>query len=167
MIETIEFKGQVYPKFQSEGFASKFAFPFAEQVCKGRGYDIGCSKLEWSLPGSIPIDMSLPGGYHAMNLPYRCMNYIFSSHCLEHIPNWVEVLDYWYTKLNDGGTLFLYLPDFSQKYWQPWSNRKHVNIFTPEIIRTYLIDKGYENVFVSGVDLNNSFMAIASKPVKA
>ena len=164
MIETIEFKGHTYPKFQSEGFASKFAFPFAEQVCKGVGYDIGCSKLEWSLPGSIPIDLSLPDPWNANVLPYDKVDYIFSSHCLEHISDWVTTMNLWFDKLKEGGALFLYLPDFSQEYWKPWNNRKHVNIFTPEIIRTYLIDKGYENVFVSGVDLNNSFMAIASKP---
>lgn len=163
MIDTIEFKGQVYPKFQSEGFAARFAFPFAEQVCKGRGYDIGCSKLEWSFPGSIPIDMSLPGGYHAMHLPYTCMNYIFSSHCLEHISNWVEVLDYWYENLIDGGTLFLYLPHPSQEYWLPHNNRKHVNIFHPQDLKKYFIDKGFKKVFVSDVDLNNSFMIMGEK----
>ena len=58
MIETIEFKGELYPKFQSEGNAAQFALPFAKQVCKGRGYDIGCNRLEWSFPGSIPIDIA-------------------------------------------------------------------------------------------------------------
>lgn len=163
MIETIEFKGKIYPKFQSEGFASKFAFPFAEQVCKGNGYDIGCNRIEWALPGSIPIDKCIGNMWTAEALPNMLADYIFSSHCLEHIPNWVGVLDYWYENLTKGGVLFLYLPDFSQEYWKPWNNRKHVNIFTPEIIRSYLEDKGYKNVFVSGVDLNSSFMAMGEK----
>ena len=58
MIETIEYNGIKYPKFQSIGNASQFAIPFASHVCKGVGYDIGCMKKEWSLPGSIPIDLS-------------------------------------------------------------------------------------------------------------
>lgn len=165
MIKTIDFKGEKYPEFQSMGFSSKFAFPFALEVCKGRGYDIGCSKLEWSLPGSIPIDLSMPDEYDAFNLPYVDIDYIFSSHCLEHIPNWVDALDCWFNALREEGVLFLYLPDYSQVYWRPWHNRKHVNIFTPEIIKAYLVDKGYKNVFVSGVDLNNSFMAMGSKPI--
>lgn len=162
MIETINFKGIDYPKFQSEGFASKFAFPFAQQVCKGIGYDIGCGKLEWALPKSIPVDINL-GEYNATNLPDKKVDYIFSSHCLEHLDKWVVVLDYWKSKLKDGGVLFLYLPCYSQTYWRPWNNRKHVNIFTPEIIKDYLLDNGYKNVFVSERDLNDSFMTMGEK----
>lgn len=164
MVETILFKGQEYPKFQAEGFASKFAFPYAQQVCKGRGYDIGCGKIAWALPGSIPIDPQISEDYNAMRLPYESdMDYIFSSHCLEHLISWCDVMDYWYDVLKVGGVLFLYLPDYSQSYWRPWENRKHLNIFTPEIIRDYMVSKGYKNIFVSGVDLNNSFMVMGEK----
>lgn len=162
MLQTIEYKGEVYPKFQSEGFASKFAFPFAQEVCKGRGYDIGCCKIDWAFPGAIPIDTSFNDQFDAFSLPYKEVNYIFSSHCLEHIFDWVGALNYWHETLKKGGVLFLYLPDFSQKYWRPWNNRKHVHCFTPEIIKAYLEEK-FEKCFVSGVDLNNSFMAIAEK----
>lgn len=163
MIETIDFGGTVYPKFQSEGFAAKFAFPYALQVCKGIGYDIGCNREEWKLPGAIGIDPMLSGNKTATNLPPGEVDYIFSSHCLEHIDNWVSVLDYWYLHLKAGGVLFLYLPHYSQAYWRPWSNRKHVNIFTAEFIRDYLINKGYNKIFASEMDLNNSFMIMAEK----
>ena len=36
MIETIEFRGEEYPSFQTEGNASQFAIPFAKHVCHGR-----------------------------------------------------------------------------------------------------------------------------------
>lgn len=163
MIEIITFKNRTYPKFQSEGFAAKFAFPFAKEVCKGEGYDIGCNREEWKFPGSIAIDPIIDSKHHATKLPEGEMDYIFSSHCLEHIPNWIETLDYWYNVLRDGGILFLYLPDRSQEYWLPWNNRKHIHSFYPKLIEMYLMDKGYKNVMVSGVDLNNSFMAMAEK----
>jgi predicted SAM-dependent methyltransferase len=163
-MELIEFNGKMYPKFQSVGFAAKFAFPYALEVCKGNGYDIGCNREEWSLPGSIPIDPVIDPTYNAMKLPNKLnVDYIFSSHCLEHLDRWVDVLDYWYDNIKFGGILFLYLPDFSQEYWRPWNNRKHYNAFTPQIIESYLKAKGYVNVFVSSIDLNNSFMAIAEK----
>lgn len=162
-MELIEFKGKKYPKFQSIGNASQFAIPYAKHICKGIGYDIGCMKKEWSFPGSIPIDLSFDDGYHATNLPKKNIDYIFSSHCLEHIIDWVTVMDYWYDVLNQGGILFLYLPDYSQEYWKPWNNRKHFNIFTPEIIQDYMIDKGYKNIFKSSIDLNNSFMIFGEK----
>lgn len=163
MINTIEFKGEKYPKFQEEGNASQFVIPFAKHVCKGEGYDIGCMKKEWAFPGATPIDLSFDDEYDALNLPKQGVDYIFSSHCLEHIDNWVDTMDYWYDTLNEGGTLFLYLPDYSQKYWRPWNNRKHRNMFSPQIMKDYMEDKGYKNIFVSGVDLNNAFMIMGEK----
>lgn len=163
MIETIEYKNEKYPYFQTIGNASQFAIPFASHVCKGFGYDIGCMKEEWAFPGAVPIDLSFDDEYHADNLPEKTPDYIFSSHCLEHVPHWVYTMDYWYERLNPEGTLLLYLPDFSQKYWRPWNNRQHNHVFTPEIIREYMIDRGYKNVFVSGIDLNNAFMVMGEK----
>jgi SAM-dependent methyltransferase len=165
MINVINFKNKIYPKFQSEGNASQFAIPYAKHVCTGKGVDVGCNQLEWSYPGSIPVDPSIDPQYDALNFPLHAheLDYIFSSHCLEHIHNWVEVLDYWTYKLKKGGVLFLYLPDYSQEYWRPWNNRKHVNIFTPEIIFDYMVDNNYKNVFKSGVDLNNAFIVMGEK----
>ena len=163
MIETVNFDGEIYPKFQTEGNASQFAIPYAKHVCKGFGYDVGCMKKEWSFPNSHPIDLDLDDQWHADLLPPQTPDYIFSSHCLEHIPNWVNTMDYWYGRLAIGGVLFLYLPDYSQKYWRPWNNRKHFNIFSPRIIKDYMQDKGYKNIFVSGIDLNNAFMIFGEK----
>lgn len=163
MVEIIKFKNENYPHFQSLGNASQFAIPYAKHVCSGEGYDIGCMKKEWSFPGSIPIDLSFNDGYHATNLPKKNVDYIFSSHCLEHILDWVSVMDYWYDTLKVGGTLFLYLPDYSQHYWRPWNNRKHYNILNPTIIKDYMTDKGYKNIFTSEIDLNNSFMVFGNK----
>lgn len=162
-METIDYKGNIYPKFQSQGFAAQFAFPFAKHLCKGTGYDIGCNRPEWCLPEAIPVDPLLTPEYDAYNLPNIKVDYIFSSHCLEHLRNWVEALDYWRTKLHDGGTLFLYLPDYSQVYWRSWNNTKHVHNLTPQMLRDYLTDRQFKNIFVSGVDLNNSFYAVAEK----
>lgn len=163
MIEIIHHGDKQYPAFQGHGYAARFAIPFAQTVCKGEGYDIGCNRAEWALPGAIPIDPAFSTAYDAYKLPDGEVDYVFSSHCLEHLRDWVEALDYWATKIKQGGTLFLYLPDYSQTYWRVWSNRKHVHTFFPEMIRQYLTDRGWKNVFVSGVDLNSSFMAIAEK----
>ncbi len=158
----------VYPKFQSEGFASKYAFPFAWEVCRGYGCDIGCNRAAWAFKDidgkpALMIDPVIDSNYDAYNLPPGEFDYIFSSHSAEHYLDWVKALDYWQLKIKKGGTLFLYLPDYSQTYWRPWNNRKHVHIFTTQIIRDYLWARGWKKVFVSGVDLNNSFMAMAEK----
>lgn len=161
-MEIINYKNKQYPAFQAKGNAAQFAIPYAKHICKGYGVDIGCMKEEWAFPGAEIVEPQL-NNYHALNFPYTDLDYIFSSHCLEHIHNWVDVMDYWYSKLKKGGILFLYLPDYSQEYWRPWNNRKHVNIFSATIIEDYMIDRGYDNIFKSGVDLNNAFMITGCK----
>lgn len=159
----IEFQNEKYPAFQATGNASQFSIPFAIHFCKGKGYDIGYCKEEWKFPGAIGIDIGLNNGFDANNLPDKEVDYIYSSHCLEHVDNWTQTLELWLSKLKTGGILFLYLPDFSQKYWRPWNNYKHKHCFTPYIIQTFLTDKNMKNIFVSGIDLNNSFIAVCEK----
>lgn len=161
-MDTINYKGVTYPLFQSEGNAAQFAIPFAKHLCKGTGYDIGCGRVEWALPGAIAIDLNF-NDHDAFNLPLVGVDYIFSSHCLEHIKDWVAALEYWHDILRLGGTMFLYLPDYSQVYWRPWNNRKHLHVLTPNMITDWMKDKGYTNIFASGVDLNNSFMVAGEK----
>lgn len=167
-MEFIKFKDSEYPIYQAKGFAAKFIFPFAKEFCKGEGYDIGCMNIEWSLPNSKPIDITLQEYdinnklIDAYNLPSNNVDYIFSSHCLEHLTNWVDALNYWISNIKKGGVLFIYLPDYSQEYWRPYHNRKHIHSFTPTIIYDYF--NNHDNILkfnVSGVDLNNSFAAYA------
>ena len=170
-MDKIEFKGHSYPAFQASGFAARFAFPFANEFCKGVGMDIGCMKTEWRYGNSLPIDISFPDPWDAMALPNPPhgwaphWDYIFSSHCLEHLSHWVDALDYWHTKIKSGGCVFLYLPDHSQVYWRGHHNRKHVHHFTPEIIQAYFEDQPdmWTDITVTNVDLNNSFISIAHK----
>jgi len=162
-MEFITFKDNKFLHFQSHGNASQFSIPYAKYYCKGVGYDIGFCKEEWKFPEAIGIDLSLDNGYHADNLPDEIVDYIYSSHCLEHVDNWVNTLELWISKLKKNGILFLYLPDFSQVYWRPWHNKKHKHCFTQEIIRQFLIDKGMNNIYCSGIDLINSFMIVCEK----
>lgn len=164
MLQTIWFKGKEYPSFQADGGASRWVMPLALEICKGTGYDIGYSREEWKLPHAIGVDPAVNPEYNAMNLPAMKVDFIFSSHCLEHVDRWADALDYWASKLHAGGVIFLYLPDFSQEYWRPYNNRKHIHSFTPNVIEDYLNNCGlFHKVFVSGVDANNSFTAFAEK----
>lgn len=159
----INFNNKLYPEFQAQGNASQFAIPFARHLCAGTGYDIGCNRIEWSFPGSIPIDPVISADFDAYNLPTQKVDYIYSSHCLEHLTDWVAALDYWTECIKSKRILFLYLPHYSQEYWRPWNNKKHKHIFTPEILRDYLLNSGYENIFYSERDLNDSFMIVGQK----
>lgn len=162
-MEIIEYKNKIYPKFQEEGFASQFAMPFAKHFCKGYGVDIGCNRIEWCLPWAIGIDLNFNDGNDAYSFQYENLDFVYSSHCLEHLSDWVTALDYWTSKLKSGGVLFLYLPHYKQDYWRPWNNRKHCNIFTSEIIHDYMQSRNYTNIFSSERDLNDSFMVVGEK----
>lgn len=169
MIDIIRFKDKKYPLLQSEGFASQYAFPFAEKIIgkKDVVYDIGFGKPEWKFPNSIGVDINAGNEFNAMNLPPLQADAIISSHCLEHLPNWVDALEYWHSKLRKYGILFLYLPNLRyQEYWRNWSNRKHVHFIDPSIMQLYFEDNQemWVNFFVTeGYDLNGSFYAIAEK----
>jgi SAM-dependent methyltransferase len=177
MIEIIDFQGQIYPAFQATGNAARFCRPFATELCQGTGYDIGCNRLEWCLPGAIPVDNgpllrtqvevhhdAPPYWQDGTALPPKPVDYIHSSHCLEHLPDWVGALDHWGSRLKSGGVLFLYLPHPDQLYWRPWNNRKHIHTLYPSDLQQYLVARGWVNVFVSERDLNHSFIATAQKP---
>jgi hypothetical protein len=159
-LDTIVHSGNKYLSFQAQGNAAQFIIPFAVKLCKGTGYDIGYCREEWKLPGAFGIDSADGSGYSADKLPDEQVDYIFSSHCLEHVNNWMHTLEYWITKIRAGGVLFLYLPDYSQTYWRPYNNRKHQTVMNPQYIKDLLEFKGCKNIFVSGVDLNNSFTVV-------
>ena len=160
-MEWIYFKENRYPLFQSKGNASQFSIPYALHYCKGIGYDIGYNREEWRLPNSIGIDVNKGDGYDADNLPEGEVDYIYSSHCLEHVECWYETLEYWISKIKKGGILFLYLPDISNVYWRPWHNTKHKCVLTREVMDGFLRDHNIKDYMISNVDLNSSFMVVA------
>jgi len=159
----ITHQNKKYPSWQAEGNAARWILPLSQYHCIGKGYDIGYSKEAWMLPGAIGIEPSIDAQWDAMKLPSGEVDYIFSSHCLEHVQrNWYDVIDYWLSKIRIGGILFLYLPHASQSYWHPSSNRKHIHSFNGSEIEAYLDGLGHK-VYVSGPDFNNSFVVVCEK----
>lgn len=163
MIETITFDGDIYPLFQTKGNMTQYARPFAKHFCKGVGYDIGYNRPEWKLfEDSIGIDEGIEK-HDAYNLPSEQVDYIYSSHCLEHLTDWVGALEYWISRLKIGGVLFLYLPHKDQKWWSPWNNRKHKHVLDSEQVRKCMERFGLVNIFYGERDLNHSFMIVGEK----
>lgn len=153
------YKNKLYPKYLCEGHAASYIFPFAKQFCKGKGLDIG-GLIDCHFPEAQIINIIENNGYDAYNLPSGKYDYIFSSHTLEHLFDYVKALEYWKFMLTEKGCLFLYLPHPEMEYWLPQNNKKHLHIFYPEMMEKTLKDIGFETVFVSGRDLYWSFCAI-------
>ena len=160
-MSVFEYKGKLYPEYIKHGNACQFIAPFALQFCKGRGLDVGAGK--WPLPGAIPVDQT-DLVYHAMNLPpVGGLEYIFSSHCLEHLDDPVSALEHWKSRLLSGGVLFLYLPHPDMEYWLPQNNRKHRHSWYPKDMAKLLWDLGFDDVIHSERDLAWGFAAVGFK----
>lgn len=155
-----EYRGKKYPSFLKRWKKSSYVAAIASAFCVGKGVDVGAG--DDPLPGAIPVDDGMPNGCSAFNLPAEdgSLDYVFSSHCLEHIDDFVGALEHWIRKIRPGGCLFLYLPSWECEYWRPWNNRKHRHQFEPHHIKSCLETLGLADVTVSGIDLAHSFSAV-------
>jgi SAM-dependent methyltransferase len=112
------YRGDLYPDSLHHGNACSFIAERASAYCSGSGIDIGAG--EWPFPGATPVrDEPDRNAYRLDSIPDGSLDYVFSSHCLEHLDRWSEALSLWIRKLRPGGVLFLYLPHESMKMWQP------------------------------------------------
>lgn len=157
-----EYRGALYPEYLKTGNAMQFIAATAAHFCKGRGLDVGAGR--WPLPGAEQIENGKLNGkttlYAADYLPAGEWDYIFSSHCLEHLPNPVATLEHWKTRLKLGGTLFLYLPHPAMEYWRPQNCRKHLHLFYPADVAQMLRDLGFVDVIHGERDLAWSFAVV-------
>jgi SAM-dependent methyltransferase len=156
-----EYRGFLYPDYLKEGNACRFIIPTAKEFCKGLGLDVGAGA--WPLPGATPVDVK--SGGRAEDLPGDEWDYIFSSHCLEHVVNPIETLEHWKSKIRRGGVLFLYLPHPEMIYWRPQNCRKHLHIWYPEEMAEIMMSIGFENVIHGQRDLAWSFAVVGTKPL--
>jgi len=102
------YKKQFYPDYLTVGGASFAAFHLALHYLKGKGIDHGCGY--WPLPGSIPIDIQGQGVENKFeSIIDKSLDYVFSSHFLEHVEDWIYYLLRWNSVLKPRGKLFLYL----------------------------------------------------------
>lgn len=151
-----EYKGALYPEYLKRWSVVQFISPIALQFCQGNGLDIGPGK--WPLPGSMPVE--LKQGSDGNGLPEGQWDYIFSSHCLEHVENPVSALEHWKTRLRPGGVLFLYLPHPDMTYWRPENCRKHLHLFHPADVAEMLCALGFMDVIHSERDMAWSFAVV-------
>ena len=154
-----DYKGQLFPDYLKRGNACQFITPAALHFCKGKGVDVGSGR--WPLPGARAIDFA--DGGDAMRVDETDLDFVFSSHCLEHLANPVAAIEHWRDRLVDGGVLFLYLPHPAMRYWRPQNCRKHLHLFHPEDTAEMLRDLGFVNVMHGDRDLAWSFAVVGFK----
>lgn len=151
-----DYKGKIYPDYLRRGDACQFIVPAAKKFCIGKGLDVGCG--DWPLEGAQGID--LKKGDDAMALPEGEYDYIFSSHCLEHLSNPIAALKHWKERIRQGGVLFLYLPHPDMEYWLPQNCAKHLHSWQPHEVVKILHDLGFVNIIHSERDLAWGFSVV-------
>jgi hypothetical protein len=113
-------KESKYPAVLNRGNACEGIKNYALKFCRGRGLDVGSN--QWPLPGALPSDENSRRFHEG---PF---DFIFSSHCLEHIEDWQSELKLWDESLISGGTFFIYLPHPAMEPWRPggaWVGAHH------------------------------------------
>jgi len=131
---------------------------------RGRGLDLGCGPFK-IIPTAIGVDNGHHWGHQQAQAPYvstpTCekldmfgdgtMDYVFSSHLLEHIQNYHAALAEWWRVLKPGGYLILYLPhaDLYPNIGKPGANPDHKHDYRPEDIIRRMVMLGKK----SGWDL--------------
>jgi SAM-dependent methyltransferase len=150
------YQGTMYPDYLRRGNAQRFIAPAALHFCVGVGYDVGAGNHP--LPGATPIEVK--NGKDGMALPDVKVDYVFSSHCLEHLIDPVRAIEHWKSRIKVGGVLFLYLPHPDMVYWRPQNCRKHLHLFRPGDIAQLLRDLGFTGVMWSERDLAWSFAVL-------
>ena len=115
---------KVRARRQQEGFFEKF--------CRGKGLDIGyggdklCDNCQgWDIEDGDAGTLK--------GLADNSFDFVYSSHCLEHLDNADEALKNWWRVVKTGGYLILYLPErdlFERKKTLPsrW-NTSHKRFF--------------------------------------
>lgn len=152
------------------GNAVEWIRSVALQFCKGDGLDVGCGR--WAVSRTaIGVDLQTEVGHltgPADSLYWfrdEVLDYVFSSHCLEHVLDWKKALTEWIRVLKPGGILFLYIPHPS---YLPWSKEHHpqhnFNLERPEVSEFLTRHRRMKPVAgVDGPDEHMSWWAVFKK----
>lgn len=156
---------------------------FEYSVLKGKGLDIGCGP-DPIFPDVTPFDLSHGDANHITQYFDGQFDFVYSSHCLEHMVDAKAAILEWWKLVKPGGVLFLLVPDedlYEQGYWPSRFNRDHkwtftiakqqswspvsINLFAlaknlpnGEVIDIKLHDNGYERYLLSNGYRRSSFM---------
>ena len=112
--------------------------------CLGKGIDIGCGPdpvtqevVQWDFPRGDAYDLS--------SFADESFDFLFSSHCLEHLFFQTAALAEWMRVIKVGGRMILYLPHPDYYFNIGWgANGDHCHDCFPEQIIRKLRSSGYD-----------------------
>ena len=127
------------------------------QYTRGRGLDLGCGP-DKAFPHFIGVDNYTATAQFGIEMKpdvvcnitkldifgSASMDFVYSSHCLEHVDDYVSTLKEWWRVIKPSGHLILYLPhkEFYPNIGQPGANPDHKSDFMPQDIVDTMKDLG-------------------------
>lgn len=133
--------------------AAKIRWELVEYT-NGYGLDLGCGQFK-AFPHFIGVDNGHHWGMKGVDVPVKTcedlsmfaghsMDFVFSSHLLEHIKDTDKALKEWWRVIKPGGYLILYLPhkNFYPNVGEKGANPDHKHDFLPEDIIGKMEDVG-------------------------
>lgn len=117
----------------------------------GRGIDIGCGKDVLKLPIGYVQDWDRKHGdaKHMVGAHTDSYDFVYSSHCLEHLTDTRLALFNWTRILKPGGWLYLVVPDYElyeKCRWPSVFNPDHKCSFSARITRKHVNRKDHFHV---------------------
>jgi len=112
------------PRREREGFFDKYM--------KGNGLDIGYGG-DLVVPNARGWDLEDGDAQELTGLANESFDFVYSSHCLEHMRDPVVSLLNWWRVVKPGGYLIFIIPDedlYEQGIWPSVYNADHKNTFT-------------------------------------
>lgn len=133
--------------------AAKIRWELVEYT-NGRGLDLGCGQFK-AFPHFIGVDNGHHWGMKGVDVPVdtcedlslfasKSVDFVFSSHLLEHIHNTKDTLKEWWRVIKNDGYLILYLPhkEHYPNVGEEGANPDHKHDFMPEDIINIMKEMG-------------------------
>lgn len=121
----------------SRGREAQKIAPWAVQYLEGKGFDIGCGSekvVAWATGVDLHVNADIvQDGAKLDTVASETVDFVFSSHFIEHVQDWQAALAEWWRVIKVGGHLVLYWPhpDHYPRIGQFGANPDHKHDLTP------------------------------------
>lgn len=114
-----------------------------DQYLRGDGIDIGCGPDPLLIPSGTVRQWDVQDGDAQLmtGVPDGQFDFVYSSHCLEHMRDVPESLHHWTRILKPGGFLYVVVPDYmlyEKMTWPSRFNGDHKQSFSFMITRRHV-----------------------------
>ena len=100
-------------KETSKCYYQRLARGTFDKYLKGRGIDIGCGidLLKGPFCNVVPFDQQDGDAQYMEKIPDNFLDFVYSSHCLEHMEDVNVAMENWIKICKPGGYIYVAVPD--------------------------------------------------------